>query len=245
MPYDNWLQALLPHFKEAFSDALRELLQEKNLCQSVSINLNFIKTWAFERDEGRDRELYQMRADRSLNPDMDQSFGAQILNASWYPEGCAYSGEPHHDSRLADAACAGLSFSLPQLKLSSGRTECQERSVIQGTDLPRCRFVPGKDASDEQSLLLSYECQVCRTRRVRFFVSRKGDRMQLSGRDALVILSVPRSVPGASRPLLLHDAQISYRSGQNLAACSSCANSSSNSGVRCRRCRKPFPGVPR
>jgi hypothetical protein len=214
MPYDNWLQALLPHFKEAFSDALRELLQEKNLCQSVSINLNFIKTWAFERDEGRDRELYQMRADRSLNPEMDLNFGAQILNASWYPEGCAYSGEPHLIPGSRTQHAQAFSFSLPQLKMTC--TECQERALFKA-DLPRCRFVPGKDASDEQSLLLSYECQVCRTRRVRFFVSRKGDRMQLSGRDALVILSVPRSVPSA----VVHyfsDAQIAHRSGQNLAA---------------------------
>jgi hypothetical protein len=213
MPYENWLQALLPHFKEAFSRALQELLQEKNLCQSVSIDLNFIKTWAFARAEGSNPDVYQSGPDRLLPRDTNQNAGVHILNANWYPEGCAYDDTYQTaNSRLKRGQA--FSFLLPPVTLSC--SECQERAVFK-SDLPRCRFVPGKETSDEQSLLLSYECQGCRSRRITFFVSRKGDRMQLSGRDTIEMLPVPRSVPSVVAEYC-SEAQFAHRSGRDLSA---------------------------
>jgi hypothetical protein len=216
MPYDNWLQALLPHFKEAFSRALQQLLQDKNLCQSVSIDLNFIKTWAFARTEGTSQDSFQAAGDRFSPKDTSINAGAHILNASWYPEGCAFeTSELSYalpGSRLKREQ--GFSFPLPHVKMSC--TECQERSVFKA-DLPRCRFVAGREPSDEQSLLLSYECQGCRSRRVTFFVSRKGNRMLLSGRDTIETLPVPRSVPSVVAEYC-SEAQIAHHNGRNLAA---------------------------
>ncbi len=215
MPYENWLQALLPHFREAISRALQELMQEKNLCQSVSIDLSFIKTWAFARVEGGGPDSFQIGADRQLLKETNQNAGAHILKASWYPEGCAFEVDgmyPTLGSRMKRGHA--FSFPLPQITLSC--SECQERTVFK-TDLPRCRFVPGKETSDEQSLLLSYECQGCRARRVTFFVSRKGERMQMSGRDSIEILPVPRSVPSVVAEYC-SEAQIAHNCGRNLAA---------------------------
>jgi hypothetical protein len=215
MPYDNWLQALLPHFKEAFSRALQELLQEKNLCQSVSIDLNFIKTWAFARVDGGGQDSFRIGANRHLTQDPNQSAGAHILNAIWYPECCAFvadelSAAPGSRMKRDQA----FSFPLPQIKSSCA--DCQERTLFK-PDLPRCRFVPGKEPSDAQSLLLSYECQGCLNRRVTFLVSRKGDRMHLSGRDAMEMLPVPHSVPSEVADYF-SEAQVANRSGQSLAA---------------------------
>jgi hypothetical protein len=214
MPYESWLPALLPHFKEGFSNALQELLQEKNLCQSVSINLNFIKTWAFESDEASGQDFYQNRKDQPAAGEKDQNVGAQVLNANWYPEGCAPTGEAQPIPGSRALRVASYSFPLPPIKWSC--EECLERSVFKA-DLPRCRFVAGKDHDDEQSLLLSYECQACRGWRVRFFVSRKGEKLELSGRDAIAMQPVPRSVPAAVAHYF-SEAQVAHRSGLSLAA---------------------------
>ena len=215
MPYENWLQALLPHFKEAISRALQELMQDKNICQSVSIDLSFIKTWAFARSEGGNPDAFQIGADRQLLKETNQNAGAHILNASWYPEGCAVEGEgiyPSLGSRMN--RIEAYAFTLPQITLSC--SECQERTFFKA-DLPRCRFVHGKETSDGQSLLLSYECQGCRGRRVTFFVSRKAERLQLSGRDSIEVLPVPRSIPSAVAEYC-SEAQIAHNCGRNLAA---------------------------
>jgi hypothetical protein len=214
MPYDNWLQALLPHFKEAFSKALQELLQEKNLCQSVSIDLNFIKTWAFARIERGGQDSFQIGSERLLPLERNQSAGAHILNAIWYPDGCAFAADERYPTGSRVKRDQAFSFPLPQIKWAC--SECLDRTLFR-PDLPRCRFVAGKEPTDEQSLLLSYECQGCRSRRVNFLVSRKGDRMQLSGRDSVEILPIPRSVPSAVADYYT-EAQIAHRGGQNLAA---------------------------
>lgn len=215
MPYDNWLQALLPHFKEAFSRALQELLEEKNLCQSVLVDLNFIKPWAFSRTEGNGHDLHQPGSYRTGTEDADPSAGAHILKAIWYPEGCSFAVEefytvPGSRTRYSQA----YSFPLPQIKWSC--PECQDRTLFK-PDLPQCRFVTGKNAGDEHSLLLSYECHECRNRRVNFLVSRNGDRLQLSGRDAIELPPIPHSVPAAVADYY-RQAQIAHRGGQNLAA---------------------------
>jgi hypothetical protein len=215
MPYENWVQALLPHFKEAFSRALQELLQEKNLSQSVAIDLSFIKTWAFARAETGIQDSFQIRADRLLPKETNQNAGAHILNASWYPEGCASENDDMYQaSGYRVKRSQAFSFPLPQI--TSSCSECQERAVFK-PDLPRCRFVAGKEAKDEQSLLLSYECQGCRSRRVTFFVSRRGERMQLSGRDTIEMLPVPRSVPSVVADYC-SEAQIAHNGGRSLAA---------------------------
>jgi hypothetical protein len=215
MPYDSWLQALLPHFKEAFSKALEELLQEKNLCQSVAIDQGFIKTWAFAGVEERGRDFYQGGGDRRLSHEQNESAGAHILNARWYPDGCGVAAEePYSTPGSRMRYEQAYSFSLPQIRRSC--PECLDRTIYKA-DLPRCRFVAGKEPGDEQTLLLSYECQGCLNQRAKFLVTRKGDRLRLSGRDALEILPVPFSVPTVVSDYFA-EAQIAHQSGQNLSS---------------------------
>jgi hypothetical protein len=185
MPHDNGPAAFLPHFKGAYSRALQRLLQENQLYKSVPIDTGFAK----------DEE-------------------AQLADAFWYPEGCAFA-EEFARVKASGAACAEAhSFALPQIKLLCAG--CQQRSTFKA-DLPLCRCVQGKDTPAEQSLLLSYECLGCGKQRITFLVTRRGSAIQLSGRDPVEILPVPSSIP-KNVARIYSEAQIADRAGQTLTA---------------------------
>jgi hypothetical protein len=181
--------AYLPHFQKAFSKALQELLQGMHLYQSVSIDgiEPFSEGWV----EGCE----------------------QIMHTYWHPEGVVMD-DPRSLAALPPVMRANVhSFALPQIKLWC--TDCGPAPFK--AHLPRCRSVYGRDSLAEQSLLLSYECQECSLMRIMFLVTRKGEKMQMCGRDPIETLVVPSSLPRAVARFY-SEAQIAHRTGQALAS---------------------------
>jgi hypothetical protein len=215
LPHGNWATSTLQEFKDAFSTALQKLLEEKHLYQAVLVDLSLTRPPA-ARGQGRGaQDSFLMGNSRFAAKQEDPGETLDLVNALWYPEGCAAPDSGNSQAQSSEPAkAAGQSFVLPPVRLKCA--DCQERTTFRA-DLPRCTYVPGKDAPDEQSLLLSYECQACGNKRLTFLVTRKGARMQLSGRDSIEMLPVPPGVPKAVAKYFA-EAQAAHSAGQALAA---------------------------
>lgn len=189
MPFDIGTSSPLPHFKRAFSKALQVLLAEKHLYQSELID------WS-----------------RPLGDTRIETEGKPFAKGCWHPEGC-----PLPEDTAARLDASGLRLhTFPLLPIQAWCSECQEPTEFRA-QLPRCRSVCGPESPGEQELLLSFACKVCMNRRITFLVSRKDERLQLSGRDPIETLPLPTSIP-KSVARFYAEAQLSHKSGHCLAA---------------------------
>lgn len=135
----------------------------------------------------------------------------EISKCYWHPDGTRLIDDPLSQPNLS--GMQALSFSLPSIQIWC--EECQSGAVFKA-DIPRCRSVQGQSPT-EQSLMLSYQCQDCRKRNVTFLVTRRGEKLELSGRDPLEMPRAPSSLPRAVSRYYA-EAQVAHHTGQTLAA---------------------------
>jgi len=122
------------------------------------------------------------------------------LSRTWVPTGAIANGK----------GVAGVNFSLPTIN-----TFCDTCAKSPPFNPVPESSVYGYDQND-QFFWLSYQCQQCKGRPVRFMVRRDKIKFQLTGRDPIEALPTPNDLPKAvSR--YYGESQIAHNAGQTLA----------------------------
>jgi hypothetical protein len=206
----------------AISDALRDLLENKHLYQSVSVSRHSLDQYKNERiiEAVKRAEtslaLGGMSSSEAMNRtarDCDASIH-EILEAEWLP--------PLQGTFVVSQQVTpllGVNFTLPTIHTFC--PECEERWPFNPN--PQLSFSTLFSQSmfflrDKkcQVFVLTYQCQSCKGEPLVFEVRREQTKLTLCGRSIIESLPVPKSLP---KPVakFYADAHIAHNAGQTLA----------------------------
>lgn len=196
------------------TEAVRQLLSEKHLYQSVKVDVSFLDEVAVS-----EHNATKMALARSLSPargsrlpDVEQFRGNlnRFLTVPWFPSGA----RPLVETGL-DILCANnpsvQKYQLPTAKLTCNH--CGERGPFNPVGV---LIEAARSERDAQWLYLSYECQNCKGEPIRFLVFRRGTKLTLSGRDPFETIELPAFIP-KQHSENLRNAIIADHAGQTLA----------------------------
>jgi hypothetical protein len=196
------------------SDAVRQLLSDKHLYQSVNVDVAFLDevTEAHHKAE-------RIAAARSLSPgrpgrvpELDEIRGTldSFLRAAWFPSGARPLVDTGMDI-LYENDPKVQKYPLPTVKLTCNH--CGERGPFNPVG---ALVETGRRERDNQWTYLSYECQNCKGEPIRFLIRRKRTKLTLSGRDPFETIELPSFIPKQHADNL-RNALIANHAGQTLA----------------------------
>ena len=214
MANDDRLAAFLPHFRAALSRALEELLAEKRLYQSVTVDTSFIKPVL--SGMGHRPRSFPPPTGAGSQPlgDSLERDALGLVEGPWVPDGLSPAPGESPDAGLVRVPAPIPSFPLPDLGLAC--PACAKRTP-HGAELPRCKSIPSEDSQGEQLFLIEYRCQGCASATVTFLVRRKSAALQLVGRDPMETERIPVSLPTAVERFY-EEAQAAQAAGRTLSA---------------------------
>jgi len=200
------------------SNALRELLSEKHLYQSVSIDLTFLDEIAkHQHDAARMHAASPSWLISGGGPPPVQSlqhYRAKLEHCrhlSWFiclPDEVV----PPMASRTMGQV------EVPRVRLPTIKTVCSNRDCGELSPFnPASSFIrPINAAANQQAFYLTYQCQSCKGPEVQFLVRRADVKLTLCGRDPIETVTVPQVIPKAHAKHF-RDAIVAHNSGQTLA----------------------------
>ena len=209
--------------------AFKKLLSEKHLYQVVEIDLTSLRGVAVKRAEEICRSLSHrgstfssrgsvtgtgnpgpIRTDAEKSTvEMELEYGTRLALQPWAPEIQSDDGTPQqiHPTNAVERM---IPFKLPTIRTMCDTCDQQPFNPIrEGTE---CICSNTTDAW----YYLSYRCQNCKGRPVRFMVRREGMKVRLAGRDPVEKLPTPKVLP-KEQAKYYGDSQIAHHAGQTLA----------------------------
>jgi hypothetical protein len=196
------------------AEAVRDLLSDKHLYQSVNVDVAFLDEVA-----AAEHKAERLAAARSISPgragrvpDVEQIRAnlESLVRVAWFPSGARPLVDTGMDI-LHQNDPKVQKYPLPTVKLTCNH--CGERGPFN----PVGALVENaRRASDNQWVYLSYECQNCKGEPIRFLIRRKKTKLTLSGRDPFETIELPSFVP-KQRADNLRNALIANHAGQTLA----------------------------
>jgi hypothetical protein len=205
------------------TDALRELLENRHLYQSVTVSRDLLDEYKAERvaetiEQVRTQPAsshghYGLPAEQRVERECDASIGA-VLALAWLPS-------PSQQITLGatPALVTDVHFTLPTVHTFC--SACKKRwpfnpnpqlgfSTLFSQSM---FFLPDKKS---QVFVLTYQCQSCKGEPLVFEVRREQTKLTLCGRSIIESLPVPKSLP---KPVakFYADAHIAHNAGQTLA----------------------------
>ncbi len=209
----------------AISAALRELLEEKHLYQSVTVSqqsLDEFKTKkaaeaalnAFRQPYGGGGGINPPDIQRRVERECDTSI-QKVLEAQWMPPQPVPSIFP----QWSEPSISGVPFSLPTIHTFCAF--CEKRwpfnpNPQQGFSTSLSQSIFFSPIEKSQVFVLPYQCQSCKGEPLVFMVRREGVKLQLCGRSIIESLPVPKSL-AKSVSKFYADAHIAHNAGQTLA----------------------------
>lgn len=197
--------------RESVASALKRLLSEKHLYQSAQVDTACADS---------EIERLMVAKARSFSPTMHQHERINIeksvhecVHAEWFLD-------PGVEGRPGARPLRSVPKPETELRLPIIDRFCTEKPCDQIRPFHAvpgfCKIQTSSEASNEQWIFLSYQCQACKGTPVRFLVRRSGCRVTLSGRDPMEVVQVPKVIPRA-HVKHFRDAIIAHQSGQTLA----------------------------
>jgi hypothetical protein len=196
------------------SDAVRQLLSDKHLYQSVNVDVAFLDEVAEAHHKAE-----RVAAASSLSPgrpgrvpELDEIRGTldSFLRAAWFPSGARPLVDTGMDI-LYENDPKVQKYPLPTVKLTCNH--CGERGPFNPVG---ALVETGRRERDNQWTYLSYECQNCKGEPIRFLIRRKRTKLTLSGRDPFETIELPSFIPKQHADNL-RNALIANHAGQTLA----------------------------
>jgi hypothetical protein len=196
------------------SDAVRQLLSDKHLYQSVNVDVAFLDEVAEAHHKAE-----RVAAASSLSPgrpgrvpELDEIRGTldSFLRAAWFPSGARPLVDTGMDI-LYENDPKVQKYPLPTVKLMCHH--CGERGPFNPVG---ALVETGRRERDNQWTYLSYECQNCKGEPIRFLIRRKRTKLTLSGRDPFETIELPSFIPKQHADTL-RNALIANHAGQTLA----------------------------
>jgi hypothetical protein len=200
---------------KAVEEALKRLLSEKHLYQSVEPDFQFMPELA-----------QKVQAQKPTMPQLIQGGvpaihpSAQALAKSalglaqyaWTPYIRSGQDKPQFFPTPSATIANPIQFQMPTVNTFC--CDCQERWPFNPVfDGGTCVV----DSPQNQRYFFGYQCQQCKGPAVRFMVRREGLKLRLAGRDPIEVLPTPKVLPKAPSRFY-GDAQIAHHAGQTLAA---------------------------
>lgn len=196
------------------SNALKDLLSNKHLYQSVAIDMSFLNSWAINQ-----HAEIRKAALRPVGPSMVVPSAADIKShiepynfLPWY---ILKPNEPP----MPMASLIRGDLEPPKIRLPTIRTYCVNQGCeIHGPCNPLSAIVNSHENSS-QSFYFRYECQNCKGEPINFLVRRSRNKLTLCGRDPMEQISVSSCLP-KDKDTIRHyrNAVIAFNAGQTLAA---------------------------
>jgi hypothetical protein len=184
---------------KAISSALKLLLSEKHLYQSVTVDASFIEKLVNKQLEECKRA--EPIRGKSVNATLLKLDGVRVLNGQWEP---------------ADWGYAATGDTVTTFQFPTIHARCETCATV-WPHTP-VRQDGGRSANSlerkKQRYFLGYKCASCAAE-IWFMVVRNGNKWQLVGRDPIEEFEPPKVLPKAIGKHF-GDAQIAYHAGQTL-----------------------------
>lgn len=206
--------SIMQRVGEAISEALRILLSEKHLYQSVKVDFGFLDEIA-----ARNHSLAQKSATRPMmgagprHVDPLSSFRSELTVYSqclWFPSNAAplvSTGTDIFNLNNNEVQ----KYPLPTIKAACNH--CEEKGPFNPVG---ALVESSKIAAIDQWLSVSYQCQNCKKEPIRFLIRRNNNKFILSGRDPFETIDIPGFIPKL-HAANLRNAIIANHAGQTLA----------------------------
>ena len=211
MTTDNPIEQLEPRATRA----IKELLSDKHLYQSIAIDVGFLDVMArhqlalAESIAARPSmlgaparhvdSLDQFRT--KLNKVLQMGWHVCLPNQSVPPMASKTSGEIESPR-----------VRLPTIKTVCANQNCGEKGPFNPIEVVTTNCRP---QGSDQSFYLTYQCQNCIGSPVHFLIRRRGIKLTLCGRDPMEEVEVASVIPKANAKHL-RDAMVAHNSGQTL-----------------------------
>jgi hypothetical protein len=190
----------------AIHNALKKLLCDKHLYQSVEVDLGPVS----ERAEQLKSDMAKSEPTASMSAHLRQQAALEEIKCS----AASQSNVPWamSDCHIQGAFADLVYFPLPHINTYC--STCKARPPFNPLhEQSSCVIVPMLDP--HQSYSLAYQCQQCRGFPVRFLVRRKGIKLRLVGRDPIEAIPAPQALKGKTK--YFSDATTAHHAGQTLA----------------------------
>lgn len=214
----NYYSTYLPYFTQNVTAAFKELLSEKHLYQSVSVDTGYI---AEEAKKIRAMEVsnisQRIRGGTSrIVPACKhfQSDGHNMYSVLWIPKD--QKAPPPTKLEILLKALENqntLNVYLPTINTFCHHCKGRWPFNPQNAD---GKWEQGQSNVSDQWFLLTYECQNCKGEPVRYLVRRKKDKLTLCGREPIEHVEVPKVIPKDTSDWY-RKSVIAVQSGQVLA----------------------------
>ena len=197
------------------SNALKVLLSEKHLYQSVGVDTEFLDTLAEENHKHATLEVCKPSVGglKSIHVAPIEQFRAGLtryLQTTWFPSNVGPLVQTGTDILYQNNNDV-QKYPLPTIKVTCNH--CDERGPFN----PVGALVETAKASPtDQWISLSYQCQTCKGEPVRFLVRRIGTKLTLAGRDPFETVEIPKFIP-KQHAGNFRNALIANHAGQTLA----------------------------
>lgn len=199
----------------AISEALRMLLSEKHLYQSVKVDFGFLDQIA-----AQNHSVAQSRAARPImagggprHVDPLSKFRSELnaySHCHWFPSNAAPLVSTGTDIfHLNNQEVQ--KYALPTIKAACNH--CEEKGPFNPVG---ALVESSKTTVIDQWLSVSYQCQNCKKEPIRFLIRRSNDKFILSGRDPFETIDIPGFIPKL-HATNLRNAIIANHAGQTLA----------------------------
>ncbi len=200
---------------QEITNALKLLLSEKHLYQSVSVDCGF-----FDEEAAAGHEAAMLQA---AEPSLGRGGSAsEVPSLDKFKAGMRVflkGGWLLTDVELIQTGRNNIrpdrnpqTFALPTIKTTCNY--CNERGPFNPVDAV---LSTGTVSPEDQWLSLSYKCQNCKIEAIRFLVRRTGIKLTLSGRDPFETFEIPSFIP-KDHSTNFRNALIASHGGQTLAA---------------------------
>jgi hypothetical protein len=200
---------------QKISDALRQLLSEKHLYQSVTVASEFLDEIAIAAHTEAAIRASEPQSGGGHTPyvrpleEFKLSY-RKFLEGEWFPSGVAPL-LPTGQDILYENDDTVQKYPAPTIKVTCNH--CGDRGPFN----PVGALVETANELDEdQWISFSYECQNCKGEPIRFLVRRSGAKLTLSGRDPFETIELPNFIP-KTHTANLRNALIANHAGQTLA----------------------------
>ena len=198
---------------EAISAAIKTLLSEKHLYQSVEVDFGFLDKRAASNREVAQIAAYTPRTGGGgphhvVSLDSFRRELSAQTDGPWCPQNVLVT-EPRNQTAFEGACGVIVPFSLPTITTTCGA--CGKHGPFN----PLRAFVES-DRPSLQWVTVPYLCQYCKEGPIRFLLRRTENRLTLAGRDPFETIELPSFLP-KKQSQHFRNAIIANHAGQTLA----------------------------
>lgn len=217
-------------YKSAVTAALKTLLSEKHLYQSVEVSADLLQQYVLEEQSFAKSRAQSRSMGRNVESEVQRSkveaesivrdikalpwvkSTSSVLPAAVLPEGLAIGFPTILTScHLCDGRWPFNPASSFEITLSFH----QQKTPVTALEI-LVSAMAGTNPQTQQILVVQYQCQQCKGSPVTYMVRRVGQKITLVGRDPLEVVEVPPSIP-KSQKKYYSNAVVAHHAGQTLS----------------------------